>query len=250
MKTLSSILNEVANNWLEPKLDETVVRVGWDDDMIHVAEWAKKNEHTYIDMCMSILDKMADEFIAANPRKAFKKSCNIEFVMKLDTSSDRSLLDIYRELDKLGADSWMRRLNYKSINRIDITYKKHHGKVDTDIKKHFSPLRNTQEFGNGYNDLPGELITELREKVLDCFKATNIFVRFNPSVRSFPQGDAMIFQVILTPIVDVPALRRLSITIAQNKTWDGYRARLQAAHDGIRSYYDEKRRSGDNYTGD
>ena len=116
----------------------------------------------------------------------------------------------------------------------------------TIINSAHSPSFKKTTYGNGYNDLPAEDMTALRQKLYDCMNGTKL------EVMTLPRGkrdlEIPTFIAAYTAQYDKKKLKDLLDYLKSDKRLQNFATRLDATNKGIQAYYASKR-PGD-YTGD
>lgn len=103
----------------------------------------------------------------------------------------------------------------------------------------YGPSFKKTDYGNGYNDLPAEDMTVLRQKLYDCMNGTKLEVKKYPgSKRNY---DIPGFVVALTAQYDKKKLKDLLTYLKSDKRLQNFADSLDNTSKGIQAYYASKR---------
>lgn len=252
MKTLQSIFEDVNS----PIVSTEQVKVDWTNNCGKLFDWAKDNLDNYKEDIRKKVEQAMRDFYEANPRKrniGYSSCATIEYRIPLDSMP---IVDkLYRLYNEIGMGHWWYSKSYtKRLGSIEC-YSSLTSKFGIDDAKYEFRTNlerkpsNLQEYGNGYNNLSGEVITSFREKLLACITGANVEVReVQRSGFCLKQRDCGGLLITLTPIFAPGKLHKLYKEVLNNLDLQGYAKSMKATSDAIAAYYDSKRSGG--YTGD
>lgn len=233
---------------------EKTVNVDWSKGTESVkSEVLKAIQSDVEDAMKNEIEQKIKQFYIDNPRKfKYSYSINSEYSIYMEPFKEskkyQELKSLYNSIGMSGAFDSRERVyvcfisadtaNKKEVDNIKFVDKRREGAVSDDIR-----------YGNGYNNLPANIITEYRGELLKLFskKAEIRVTKFERKHKS--QYWANIdYYVVIRPVIDESKIKKLEEMILSNEELLGYKARLDSAHDALSRYYDSKG-SGD-YTGD
>lgn len=260
MKNITEFINEALNNSIQvQEIGRKSVSGSWSDHGKKIASAWKSIPN---DLKSIIEDNVYEEiknFYDNTPKKR-----NIASMVMINVKMDIATDPIYNKLKKLyeriGMAHWM--LNFPkeicSGEFIGTSTSREGGsdKSKVNIKEHFYNTWKQPDHlpGNGYNNLPGEIIEEYRDKFMDCITGSVIVVR-KDQVRSWKaKANVPRYEVVYNAVYDKTKANALIDEIQEklqsedNGSLGRYAKHLAVTNGAISKYYSSKR-SGD-YTGD
>lgn len=248
MKDFIQYINESQVQEIERKH----ISISWED-------CGKKIAKQWSSIPADLKDKMEEEvfsdvsnFYSKTPHKRNVSSmCSVQVSMELDDNSAivKKLLNLYR---KVGLNNWI--LNFPS--RVasgelwGTSYTRGTQRDKIAWKEHFynSWRSRGKEAGNGYNGISGELVTEYREKFLDCINGADVV--WSKDKYKNLKIPAMVprYNVTYIATYDKSKVNKLIEDIMNNEEMQQYIHSLDSTGKAIDKYYSSKR-SGE-YTGD
>lgn len=243
MKNISEIINENGPRIIETK----IIKLDWGEDLKGVFEYGINEADRIVEIIKKDIQKSLQEFYIQNPRKhsAYKNgSVKVNIVFKEDSEEFEQLFKLY---EAVGMSYDIRFFEGKiaNYNIFGSTRGKTQvndlNKIDWSKSKFFKYSPKLEKCdGNAYNNLPGKIITEYRDKLLSIIDKTQILVKFNDYNNTY--------NVIISPVFKSSDLKKLYKEITDSDELMDYADRLDNISKGIRDYYASKK-SGD-YTGD
>lgn len=258
MKTIYQTIMESGSQPVE--IDRFTVKMDWSKKWKGVIDWAEDHIHDWDDELHKLLNEAVADFYAKNPRKRNCDPCEVETDMKFSLVPRDSALDIHNkikaEYGRIGMSTiWMH--NSESLGKSSILGQSSDRAAATDPSKiktktysNVTRYDGDGEYGNGYNDLPGSVIAEYREKLLSCIKNTEVIVEKQMGGRSW-RGEIYARLIVhIIPVYDKSKLNKLYDLVSTDPRLQSYARSLENIGKGIAAYYAEKRAKGDRYTGD
>lgn len=248
MKNISQYINESQVQ----EIDKKHISISWEKCGKKIAaQWKsipdelkeKMEEDVFVDV---------NNFYSKTPRKRNVSSmCSAQVTLQLNDESPlvKKLINLY---GKVGLDHWMLSfpLRIASIELWGTSYSRGTEKEKIAWKEHFynSWRPRDKEAGNGYNGISGELITEYREKFLDCINGADVILS-KDKIKNF-KIPAMVprYNITYVATYDKSKINKLIEDIMNNEDMQKYIRSLDATGKAIDKYYSSKR-SGE-YTGD
>lgn len=252
MKPLYNFILEYQGTFLsKDNVLKKGIRVDYSDGFGKLLNEA--NKFDYETKLKEDVAEMAKKWYEANPRK---RSYNGEVNLHVYATKDRNKINskTYVEvLDicKAAGMSWPwsdveHNLIYASVKMsCDHKTKIDSAKIHPYISDAFR-AKLEDEWGNGYNHLPGELSTEWREKVFECVDSCDLV----ETVWMDNEFHKMDITWTYVPKFNESKLKKVLKELQNDQELAKYADRLETTGRGIRAYYDEKSASGDHYTGD
>lgn len=248
MKSISQYINESQVQ----EIDKKHISITWED-------YCKKIAKQWSSFPQELREKMEDDvfsdvsnFYSKTPRKRNVSSmCSAQVTLQLndDSAPVKKLISLYK---KVGLDHWMLGFPLRIVN-IELwgtSYSRGTEKEKIVWKDHFSNYWRPRgkEAGNGYNGVSGELITEYREKFLDCINGADVILS-KDKIKNF-KIPAMVprYNITYVATYDKSKVNKLIEDIMNNEDMQKYIRSLDATGKAIDKYYSSKR-SGE-YTGD
>ncbi len=211
-----------------------------------------------------ILNNMKEWFKDNPKRRNIKVTSHWSIVMYLLNDSDKTLIDVSKELDRIGVigpcSQWtligkdglggkvscgQGTIEFTTATEKQFregTYKYSHSDIFLNNLT-FSPSK----YRNGYNDLPAEDISVLRRKFWDCMSGVTCNVECVPGYR-LSKSPIPNFDISLTVNYDKGKLKSFLKELQNDHRLQNYAKRHETVDRGIAAYYASKR-PGD-YVGD
>lgn len=237
-----------------PVVMEKAINVDWSKGTESVKnEVLKAIQSDVEDAMKNEIEQKIKQFYIDNPRKfKYSYSINSEYSIYMKPFKEfkkyQELESLYDSIGMRGAFDSRERVYFCNISA-NIADKKEVDNIKFIDKKRDNAISDDVRYGNGYNNLPANIITEYREELLKLFnkKAEVKVTKFERKHKSSYEADVD-YYVVIRPVIDESKIKKLEEKILNNDELMGYRDRLTGTRDAISRYYDSKK-SGD-YTGD
>lgn len=251
MKTLYEFILESRGEILEEKVLNKGLKIDYADGFGKLLNEA--NKFDYETKLKDDLTEMAKKWYEENPRKrAYSGKVTLDVIATKDRTKIASktyaeVLDICKD----AGMSWPWKDTEHSLIDAQATMSCDHKTKIGNAK--FHPYISTsfgaklkEEYGNGYNNLPGELSTEWRERVFECVDSCDLVET------GWKSDDHREMRITWTyvPKFNESKLKKVLKELQNDQELAKYADRLETTGRGIRAYYDEKSANGDHYTGD
>lgn len=251
MKTLYEFILESRGEILEEKVLNKGIKIDYTDGFGKLLDEA--NKFDYETKLKDDLTEMAKRWYEENPRK---RAYNGEVTLDVIATKDRNKIasKTYAEVLDICKDAGMswpwedieHRLIYASVKMsCDHKTKIDSAKLRPYISTTFG-AKLGEEYGNGYNHLPGKLSTEWREKVFGCVDSCDLIET------GWKSDDHREMRITWTyvPKFNESKLKKVLKELQSDPDIAKYTDHLESVGRGIQAYYDEKSANGDYYTGD
>lgn len=253
MKNIAEYINE---NLTATEVGKKTINGSWED---HGKKIANAWKTIPSDLKSVLEDSIYDDiksFYDNTPKKRNVSSmCMV--IVKLNLESD----PIYKKLKslygKIGMDYWMTRFPLEicsgEITGVSTSREGSSDRTKISMKEHFynSWRKPNDELANGYNNLPGEIITHYRNELMKCINGSEVVVS-KDKVRNFKaSANVPRYTVIYNAIYDKSKVNKLIEEInkeIESGKLNRYVKSLGATSRALDDYYSSKR-SGE-YTGD
>jgi hypothetical protein len=255
MKTIKELFESRQNREISC---ETITNIDWTNNMSDIFDLGYERMKELVDFVRNPLIEMCEDFYEKNPTKrAITYTRDISIGLDFnDIDKSPEVKKLYNVLRDIGGAHWwyccstidqdMRR--HESIATMKVSIKLNSKKalndrdsIKLDVKEYKESKRDTREYGNGYNGLPGEAIQTLREEVLKCATGATLVLT---------ETKFGTLTLTIYPVFNISKVKKLTNAILNDDKAQEYADRYRSVSAGIERYYAEKRASGDNYTGD
>lgn len=256
MKTIKELLLEAKGD--KEISRETISNVDWTENMSKVFDLGYLKMDEVADIVRGPLIDACEEFYKENPTKrvaTYTRNISIGFDFN-DIDKSIEVKKLYEAVKDMGAGHWWfccssvdgEMWSHTSIASLEATIKLNSKKslndkdaIQLKLKPYKETKRSLKEYGNGYNNLPGEAVEQVREEVLKCATgATLVLVEKKSGA----------LNLTIYPEFNISKVKKLTKDILSDEKARYYVDRHRSVSAGIARYYAEKRASGDNYTGD
>ena len=256
MKNIAEYINE---NLTVTEIGRKSISGSWADEGKKIAGAWKSIPKELKTILEDTVYEDIESFYANTPRK--KNATSMVLInVKMEIGTDPLYAKLKKLYEKIGMSHWM--LSYpKTICSGEITgssTSREGGSDRTKIKmiEHFynSWRQPNKSVGNGYNHLPGEVIDEYRDKLLDCISGSEIVVSKDKARSYKANANVPRYNVVYNAVFDKSKVKALIDEIQsqleneEKGTLGGYAKSLAITNGAIDKYYASKR-SGD-FTGD
>lgn len=253
MKNIAEYINE---NLTTSEIGRKTIKGSWEDYGKRIANAWKSIPSELKSVLEDSVYGDIKSFYDNTPKKRNAASMvMVDVKMVLDTDPlYKKLKSLY---DKVGMGSWMisypKNICSGEITGVSTSRESGSDRTKVSMKEHFynSWRSPGDEYTNGYNNLPGEIITHYRDEFMKCIEGSEVVVS-RDKVRSFKAStNVPRYTVTYNAVYDKAKVNKLIDEISKKIESDelgGYVRSLDATSRGITQYYASKR-SGD-YTGD
>ena len=252
MKTLYNFILEARGSFIsQDNVLEKGIRIDYSDGFGKLL--AEADKFDYESKLKENAAEMAKKWYEKNPRK---RTYNGKVTLHVCATKDRNKIGskTYAEVLDICKDAgmswpWSDTKHGLIYARAEMACD-HKTKIDSaKIRSYIHPeygAKLEEEYGNGYNNLPGEISTEWRERVFSCVDSCDLvedvwmdndFQEMDITWTYIPKFNESKLKKVLKELQSDPELAK-------------YADRLDSTRQGIQAYYDEKRANGDYYTGD
>ena len=237
-----------------PVILEKTINVDWTKGTDAVRNEVLKNIQSEIeDMMRKEIDDKIRQFYIDNPRKFnYSYSTKSEYSISMKPFDESKK---YQQLVSLYDSIGMGRAfdSRDDVNTCMITASTKNKKEVDNIKyvtsKKDKSITDNVEYGNGYNNLDADVITEYRKELFSVFaKKADVKVTKCERTHKFSYDADTDYIINIYPVIDESKIKKLEEKILSNDELMEYRDKLTNTRDGILQYYNSKK-SGD-YTGD
>ena len=237
-----------------PVILEKTINVDWTKGTDAVRNEVLKNIQSEIeDMMRKEIDDKIRQFYIDNPRKFnYSYSTKSEYSISMrpfdESKKYQQLVSLY---DSIGMGRAFD--SRDDVNTCMITASTKNKKEVDNIKfatsKKDKSITDNVEYGNGYNNLDADVITEYRKELFSVFaKKADVKVTKCERTHKFSYDADTDYIINIYPVIDESKIKKLEEKILSNDELMEYRDKLTNTRDGILQYYNSKK-SGD-YTGD
>ena len=237
-----------------PVILEKTINVDWTKGTDAVRNEVLKNIQSEIeDMMRKEIDDKIRQFYIDNPRKFnYSYSTKSEYSISMrpfdESKKYQQLVSLY---DSIGMGRAFDSRN--DVNTCMITASTTNKKEVDNIKfvtsRKDKSITDDVEYGNGYNNLDADVITEYRKELFSVFaKKADVKVTKCERAHKFSYEANTDYIITICPVIDESKIKKLEEKILSNDELMEYRDKLTNTRDGILQYYNSKK-SGD-YTGD
>lgn len=237
-----------------PVILEKTINVDWTKGTDAVRNEVLKNIQSEIeDMMRKEIDDKIRQFYIDNPRKFnYSYSTKSEYSISMrpfdESKKYQQLVSLY---DSIGMGRAFDSRN--DVNTCMITASTTNKKEVDNIKfvtsRKDKSITDNVEYGNGYNNLDADVITEYRKELFSVFaKKADVKVTKYERAHKFSYEANTDYIITICPVIDESKIKKLEEKILSNDELMEYRDKLTNTRDGILQYYNSKK-SGD-YTGD
>lgn len=253
MKNIVEFINENINT--KEIIETRKVNVSWEDYGKNIASRWKSIPDDLKNKMMDDVYNEVEDFYKNTPKKRNVSSIvslNVDMnIINIEDSQCKRLVSVYK---KYGLDVWFpghsEQIYSGWISGLSYSRDAMTDRNKVQIKEYFFRdwRPRGKEMGNGYNHIPGELMTEYREKFLNCISSAEIVTMKDKSYNYKASTDVPRYRVVYNAIFDKSKVDKLIKDIESDQEMNNYMNSYKNTSKGINTYYASKR-SGE-YAGD
>lgn len=244
MKQFTEIINE---NTQWEILDKKNVKINWSKDLKDIFVYGKKESSNLVKMIKEKIQNSLKEYYKEYPRKFNAQKYGTVTVKVCVDMNDKDVNKLYELYESIGMIGAIHNLNKTIAVYNIIGNTKNKSQVEDIDKINWEKSRKREPSigdinlpGNGYNNLPGEIITEYRNKLIDIIDSSDVIIRMYEPTNNC--------EMCIVPVFKNSDVKKLIKSIEENEELMLYKEKLDNTSKAISDYYSSKKPG--EYTGD
>lgn len=252
---MKDLVQYIVEAFKEEEIDKRTVNVSWEKCGKIISKQWKNIPSGLMDYMKEIIAEDINNFYDKVPRKrSVISACEFNVYLKMFDNAPACVNKLRKLYNTIGMSNWM--LDFEHGNHF--AHGELVGESTTRGTKDLNSIKwkdfsicyyhEKKEDTNGYNHLSGDIITEYREKFLNCISDTEIIIERGFNRNSKINAQIPVIKITYNAIFDKSKVNKLIDEILNNDDFKKYGDSLSNVMKGIDKYYSSKR-SGE-YTGD